>query len=393
MPRKRDKKLGRYIDNVDKLDPQGISGLVHLLDRKRSLLGTVLDSIREGVLVIDCYGTLLYCNSVAPGMLGLASGMEQKGTLWNILPELAQSLPLGIDASLRLAASVTREVEVMYPEHRYLRINITPLGAEEGTLHQSPRFTVVLHDISAEVVQTQQRVEEGRIDALTDLVAAVAHEIGNPLNSVNIHLGIIRKNATKLPDSAQSRRIHESSEVCIQEAMRLEDILKNFLVSTRPSQTGMVDINLQQVTEDVLHTTGPMLAQSGIDVCIIANTDIPLVKADPDQVKQVLVNIIKNAREAMDQGGKLHISLDAGDEFLNLRIGDTGHGMTEEELARVFMPYYTTKKTGSGLGMMIVQRIMRAHGGRIGIDSRKGIGTVVTLQFPLANRRIRLLKG
>ncbi|MCD8482366.1 MAG: ATP-binding protein [Verrucomicrobia bacterium] len=93
----------------------------------------------------------------------------------------------------------------------------------------------------------------------------------------------------------------------------------------------------------------------------------------------------------MKDSGVIRVSATADDEFVFVRVADTGEGIAEEDLSKVFVPYYTTKKGGHGLGMMIVERIMRDHGGNIGIDSKPGIGTIVTLQFPQKHRRIRLL--
>ena len=113
---------------------------------------------------------------------------------------------------------------------------------------------------------------------------------------------------------------------------------------------------------------------------------------DETQVKQVFFNVIKNARQAMKSGGSIKIRAFADDEFVYIQMGDTGEGIPQENLRKVFQPYFSTKEDGHGLGMMIVERIMRDHGGQIGIDSRPSVGTLVTLQFPQKHRRIRLLE-
>jgi len=110
-------------------------------------------------------------------------------------------------------------------------------------------------------------------------------------------------------------------------------------------------------------------------------------------VKQVLFNLLKNSLEAMQKGERLKILCRGDDDNIYLQLADTGEGIAEEDISKVFLPYYSTKDKGHGLGMMIVQRIMREHGGRIGIDSKPGMGTVVTLQFPRKYRRVRLLEN
>jgi signal transduction histidine kinase len=120
---------------------------------------------------------------------------------------------------------------------------------------------------------------------------------------------------------------------------------------------------------------------------------LPAVLADRNQVKQVIFNLTKNAMEAMQPGGSLRIRSRADDESVYLAFADTGAGIRAEELGRLFQPYHTTKPGGNGLGLMIAQRIMREHGGQVGIESKEGVGTVVTLQFPRRDRRARMLPG
>ena len=121
--------------------------------------------------------------------------------------------------------------------------------------------------------------------------------------------------------------------------------------------------------------------------------DLPLVMADRNQVKQIFFNLIKNAVEAMQPGGRLRIKARIDDDMVYLAFGDSGSGIKQEELTRLFQPYHTTKVGGHGLGLMVVQRIMRQHGGQICIDSKEGVGTVVTLQFPRKDRRVRMLRN
>jgi signal transduction histidine kinase len=121
--------------------------------------------------------------------------------------------------------------------------------------------------------------------------------------------------------------------------------------------------------------------------------DLPHVMADRNQVKQVFFNLLKNALEAMPPGGRLRIAARTDDDNVILAFADSGVGIKPEDFVRLFQPYHTTKPGGHGLGLMIVQRIMREHGGQIGIESKEGVGTVVTLQFPRKDRRVRMLQS
>jgi signal transduction histidine kinase len=113
---------------------------------------------------------------------------------------------------------------------------------------------------------------------------------------------------------------------------------------------------------------------------------------DRGQIKQVFFNILKNAREATPSGGIIRIRTYSDDQFAYVQVGDNGQGIDQNDMPKIFRPYFTTKQNGNGLGMMVVQRIMRTHGGKIGIDSQRGKGTVLTLQFPQKQRRVRMLE-
>ena len=134
------------------------------------------------------------------------------------------------------------------------------------------------------------------------------------------------------------------------------------------------------------------LADRGIAVEAETTAELPSIMADRNQLKQVFFNVTKNAMEAMQRGGRLRIRTRTDDDHVYLLFGDTGSGIKQEDLVRLFQPYHTTKPGGHGLGLMIVQRILREHGGQVGIESKEGVGTVVTLQFPRKDRRVRMLR-
>jgi signal transduction histidine kinase len=152
------------------------------------------------------------------------------------------------------------------------------------------------------------------------------------------------------------------------------------------------ELNLLALVDEVLHVQEAELSDRKLEVKVEVSDDLPTILGDSDQIKQVFFNLIKNAMEAMQPNGSLRIIARRDDDYVYLQFVDTGSGISEENLSKVFQAYYTTKKGGHGLGMMIVERIMRAHGGHINIESRKGAGTAITLQFPQQHRRTRLLE-
>jgi two-component system, sporulation sensor kinase E len=196
----------------------------------------------------------------------------------------------------------------------------------------------------------------------------------------------------KLKASKETESVAESLQVCRGEVQRLDGIISNFLEAIRPRPPDLAEVNLAEVLAEVLRFQQREFADRGIVVEAETPDALPPVMADRNQLKQVFFNITKNAMEAMQPGGKLKIKSRADDDSVFLLFGDSGAGIKQEELGRLFQPYHTTKPGGHGLGLMVVQRIMREHGGQVGIESKEGVGTVVTLQFPRKDRRVRMLQ-
>jgi signal transduction histidine kinase len=255
------------------------------------------------------------------------------------------------------------------------------------------RHAVILADVTGEKLTTEQRIEDERTSSILLLAAGVAHELGNPLNSLTIHLQLIARKLKKLEESAQVEAISESVDVCREEVTRLDGIITHFLEAIRPSPPDLAETNLSEVLAEVLKFQKREFANRGLVVEAETPSELPTVMADRGQLKQVFFNITKNAMEAMQPGGRLKIKSRADDDSVYLLFGDSGSGIRQDDLLKLFQPYHTTKPGGHGLGLMIVQRIMRSHGGQVGIESREGTGTVVTLQFPRKDRRVRMLGG
>lgn len=260
---------------------------------------------------------------------------------------------------------------------------------DEGDGNQ---FAMIMADITEEKLSTEERIENERLSSIFDLAAGVAHELGNPLNSIHIHLQLMQRQLDKEQNSALAEKMQRSLEVCSQEVKRLDDIISHFLNAIRPQQPDLQEVALLDVLGEVLTVLGEQLSDLKIRVDLHMDEQPPPVMADRNQIKQVFFNVVKNAMEAMDSGGCLLIGTHTDDEFVTLSFADTGVGIAQEDLSKIFQPYYTSKRGGHGLGMMVCQRIMREHGGLMGIDSREGQGTTVTLQFPQKQRRMRLLQ-
>ncbi|MDR1817103.1 MAG: PAS domain-containing protein [Puniceicoccales bacterium] len=411
-PLKRQSPLDRLLGRADNLDSASLAILAQRLAGERDLLETVFNTIQEGVLLMDATGVVEYANDAAAVIIGLRAEDWGKVVLWRLVPCLARSVgalfgadtgtgPVvnanGAPASAKsapppvetVAPALTQEIEVTYPERRFVRLHMSRLHTQSAG--RGPRFVVILRDVTAERRRTEELVESERAAALSPLAAGLAHELGNPLNSINLHLQVIRRQLAKLDPSPQGERIADSARVCSEEVERLDALIHNFLGAIRPVSPASAEIRLLDVIAEVLALLKKQCEDLGVRVAVNVRHDLPVVSGDHDQLKQVFFNLLKNAMEAMDKGGVIDIAAESDDEFVTVSVRDCGAGIEREAVSRIFDPFFTTKSGGHGLGMFVVSRILHAHGGDIAVESTPGHGTTVTVRLPQKHRRFRVL--
>ena len=382
--------LDRLIERMDRLDPASVQTYVLRLVREKGFLETIFNTIREGVVVIDKARRIRFLNTAAQALLGIS---EEAGNqrIDRYLREVDWGLLLNADPEQWQRVSL-QEIEVFYPRHRFLNFYVVPVN-NQGSDSAIPLAALLFHDITAAHEDTEKHVESRRVEAITMLAAGVAHELGNPLNSLNIHLQLLGRRLLEVKDEAVRREAQELLEVATHEVERLDGIVSNFLHAVRPQPPKLSPLEVRQVLEETLAFMEPEIGNRDIQVRAVFPDALPSVLGDADQLKQAFYNLIKNAAQAMQGGGQLQITCSIRPDFLDIRFADSGQGMNAAEMTRILAPYYTTKAEGTGLGLLIVERIVRGHGGELAIESDVGRGSVFIISLPLRERQVRLLQS
>lgn len=373
---------------MDRLDPKSVASIVSHLAQEKGFLETVFHALEEGILVLGSDHKVLYFNRAARELLGLGESFEPGGSVKRLLPELFWNT-LEEDRLSKRRMAVHQEVEIFYPQRRVLQIYTSMLKPES---QMESDLLLIIRDITATHDRAALNAESERMGAVTTLAAGVAHEIGNPLNSLHIYMQLIERELQKL-DPAAREKLENHVRVCTQEILRLDQIVNQFLKAVRPAKPNLEPQPINSVVLEVLEFLTPEIQNRDVLVEKDLGSDLPPVLVDRNQIKQVFFNLIRNSLQAMTKGGILHIKTGLHDDKVMISIRDTGGGIPEDVLQKIFEPYFTTKVEGSGLGLMIVQRVIREHGGLIEVSSEKGRGTTFRIFIPTAEKRTRLLES
>ena len=383
--------LDKLIERLGRIGPEDVQNYLLQLAQEKGLIETVFNAIQEGIIVTDAKGRITYVNDAACELFGL----EGENSIGKRLDERVRGLDW--KSLSQSPGAVSRDMEIFYPANRFLNFYIVPLVIERreanpGQKAEPVGHAIILRDITESRRSTEKTIESERFNALTLLAAGVAHEIGNPLNSLHIHLQLMERKVRKL-DGKVKRELEEAIAISRAEITRLDSIVTQFLQAIRPSKPILRHENVNAIVEEALRFFGPEIEDRDIVVEAELRPDLPLLEFDRDQMKQAFYNVIKNSFEAMKRRGILRIGTDMDATHVSISFTDTGGGMSAESLSRVFEPYFTTKSSGSGLGLLIVRRIVREHGGEMAIESNEGKGLTLTIRLPYLDKRVRMLEA
>lgn len=342
----------------------------------------ILQSITSGVITVGPDGSVATVNTAAERALGMSEAEMVPKRLGVLFREDG-----GLEAALQqvLRGVAQRRVNEMTLETRggktlHARVSIARMRDDGGRVLGA---VVSVEDVSEVKALTDQLVRADRLAAMGELTAGVAHEVRNPL-------GIIKASVQLVEESGNDPvRMREVMRVIRQEIDRLDRVIKALLDFGRPSSPTLRPTDVKSVIDDVVLFTSRFAGQAQVEIVTEYAQSGLSVFADADQLKQVLVNLVSNAVQAMgERGGTIHVRVWGDREYVSIAVEDTGPGMPPEVAEKVFDPFFSTRDDGTGLGLTIVHRIIDQHGGRIEVHSVPGRGTTFTVVLPAQGRGV-----
>lgn len=253
------------------------------------------------------------------------------------------------------------------------------------------RLAMRFNEMTAELEKKQdleQQLQQAEKSAVVGrLGSAIAHEIRNPLNYINLTLDHLRAKFAPTDEEQKQKFVKLTSQLKA-EVARIDGQISDFLAYSRPPKADLQPIDAHKVVKDSLRIVEPEAEEKGVKVSLIEHEDVPLILGDAEFLRSVFSNLFINALHSMEgKGGKLTVRISPSDDaqFVQFEIADTGTGIAEENLTKIFEPYFSTKETGTGLGLAIVHKVVEVHHGTIDVESKEGEGTKFTVRLPRSN--------
>lgn len=390
----------RISKKISKLSPEQIQSLFNQLVEENESLISVLESISTGLIICDEKWRITQSNKSGDRLFPLKpryyeakqSDLQCDEEIWNLVDDKEIALFLK-DASKEKKINISEEFITRTPAGaaRYLNISLMPLVQNKklcGTV-------IKIDDITEKRNQETLLHRMENLASLTNLAASVAHEIKNPLGSISIYIQLLQKAISKARNSDEKlpdeKFLEKYLEIVNQEIDRLNNIIVDFLFAVRPISAELIPENPVKLLNSYVDFFKPELEEKNIKLKTDFLENSPKILIDEKLFKQVMINLVQNAIVAMDGGGELLISTKIiGDKYA-ICVTDNGIGMDEQTVSRVFEPYFTTKATGTGLGLTMVYKVIKEFGGDIEIESFVNNGTTFTITLPIPQSEKRLL--
>ncbi|MCK5250478.1 MAG: PAS domain-containing protein [Spirochaetaceae bacterium] len=381
------KLIRRALKSLDRLNHERLHNLVQELVKDNEQLEMVLSSIPVGVLVTGPDHRVIVINNPARRMLPLSCSDPVDQSAWEVIA--SADLSNFVRASLESdRGAPMRDFPIRHRDRDLiLSCGILPL-VNRGRIMGSLLYIEDVTDVRAEEARFKRA--EG-LASLTTMAAGVAHEIKNPLASMSIHLQLMRRQMHG--EYASPEELQESLEILEEETERLNNIVSDYLFAVRPQDSRPLPADINALITELVQFLRYEMEDAHVRVLALLDKSIPSIPLDEGAMKRALLNLIKNAITAMPEGGELRLQTRRDGDNVLIEVSDTGVGIPEELHGKIFEPYFTTRDTGSGLGLTVVYKVVREHGGDLHMDSQPGRGTTFRISIPVPQSERKLLSG
>ncbi len=354
------------------------------LERSASWLRNLIATTQDAVLSIDRRGCVVLFNPAAERIFGYAAAEVIGRKVDELMAE-----PYASEHDEYIAryertgeARAIGRIRTVTAKRKNGEVFPIELSVTEIEVDQEVHYAAFIRDISEKAKLQEQLVERERLATIGTTAAKIGHELANPLNGMSLTIQLLEqrlKQEPSPPDSQVTATIKRIKD----EISRLNQLARQFRTISRREKYDFQPTELSSLIDDVVNIQRAHFAQLNIQIEQHAHANLPTITVDSEKIKQALLNLLKNAAESMPGGGKIDIGVRATANGILIEITDTGTGIPLDIDA--FEPFVTTKKEGTGIGLVIVRQIVIAHGGKISYHSRLGKGTTFRLELPVAN--------
>lgn len=357
------------------------------LSEKRNLCHAAMDFLQEGLLIIEKDEDIAFYNSsfvkhldiqVKSSLLTIGD-LRRHPIFGNILHETQKTDFI----------HYARDVEIFSPWRKHLNIRAVALDRKKP----SKSVVYIIQDTTFLKRKQEETFQQKKLGAVLSLGAGFAHEIGNPLNSLNIHLQIMKRILDKgATNKRQLAGLKKEITILEGEVKRMDNVISNFLKATRPEKVCFKEIDIVETVRLSLESLRGVAEKRSIGIDFHSSFERKFLFADAQKIQQAIINIVQNAIEAIGEGGQITVSCTEREGGIDIAITDDGPGILKEALSMIFDPFFTTKSDGVGLGLVISYQIIKEHDGDISVKSFPGEGTTFLIRLPLREYKLKFIE-
>jgi len=354
----------------------------------------VLDSLSTGIIISDANNRIIFINKYLAKLVRLKKTDILDANVWEVISDqpVSDFIKESLTSNQKRASKVFNyNIE---DKNFAFEVRIFLLKHASG----KTGYMINIENVTDRENEKSKKKRAESFASLTALTAGVAHELKNPLGSMSIYLQLLERQLSK-KDAIENLDAFKESlkskvKVLSSEVERLNDIVVDFLSTVRPRTANLQPEELNDIIKDSVQIMLPELEKYNIEVKLDLEKNLPVLMLDRGFIHQVLANLIANAKDSMKENGNgiLTITTEKNSDFVILSVSDTGTGISDENLSKIFDPYFTTKKSGTGIGLTLVYKIIKGFGGDITVSSKLGVGTTFHITLPRIEKEIKQIE-